>query len=83
MEEVDQQPESSNTADNVQGKASFSFRYQQLQSLLEVLPNSGNRTVIEKKLDKYPETNQTLTITDSPQIKAINYRLENVVSVNP
>lgn len=82
-EGVDPQPESSNPADNVQGKAAFSFRYQQLQSLLEVLPNSGSRTVIEKKLDKYPQSNQTLTIIDNPQMKAINYRLDNVVSVDP
>lgn len=82
-EQLDPQLDSSNTSDNAQGKTSFSFRYQQLQSLLEVLPNSGAKTVVEKKSEKNPQYNQTLTITDSPQTKAIHYRLENVASLDP
>lgn len=40
-EQVDLQPDISDAPDNAQDKASFSFRYSQLQSLLHVLPNSG------------------------------------------
>ena len=45
-EQVEPQPDYSDAADSAQGKTSFSFRYQQLQSLLEVLPNSGGKAVI-------------------------------------